>query len=108
MSKNIKAALLSAFVFPGLGQIYKGCRLKGLILIFAVNVIFLAAIAVVLRKIYLLSVSGGLSGAQDPLKTADSILRGNSSFTWLLVVFAGLWLYGFLDALFYRPKDPNE
>jgi len=108
MSRNIKAALLSGLVFPGIGQIYKGCRVKGVILIFAVNVLFLAAIGIALREIYQLSISGGLSEAQAPLETVDRILRGNPAFNRLLAVFAGLWLYGILDALFYRPKNPTD
>ncbi len=108
MSRNIKAALLSGLVFPGIGQIYKGCRLKGVILICAVNILFLLAIAVALKEIYQLSVSGSLSGTQASLVTVDRILRGNPAFSRLLAVFAGLWLYGILDALFYRPKSPTE
>jgi TM2 domain-containing membrane protein YozV len=105
MNKNIKAALLSAFVFPGLGQLYKGCRLKGFILIFAVNVLFLIAIALVLKGIYALSLTGGFSGTPDPVKIADRILGGDRAFTRLLAVFAGLWLYGVLDALLHSSKD---
>ncbi len=108
MSRNIKAALLSAFVFPGLGQIYKGCRTKGVILICAVNVLFLVAIAVVLKEIYQLSISGGLTGAQEPVKTVDRLLRANPAFSRLLAVFAVLWLYGILDALLCRTKDTTE
>ncbi len=108
MSRNIKAALLSGLVFPGIGQIYKGCRLKGVILICAVNVLFLVVIAVALKEIYQLSVSGGLSGTQAPLETVDRILRGNPAFSRLLTIFAGLWLYGILDALFCRAKNPTE
>jgi TM2 domain-containing membrane protein YozV len=105
MKKNIKAALLSAFVFPGLGQIYKGCRLKGLILIFAVNVLFLVAIALFVKEIYLLSLAGGFTGTPDPVKTADRILGGNPAFTWLLALFGCIWIYGVLDALLHSPKD---
>ncbi len=108
MNKNIKAALLSALVFPGLGQLYKGCRLKGFVLIFAVNVLFLVAIALVLKAIYALSLSGGLSGTADPAKTADLILAGNPAFAWLLAIFGGLWLYGVLDALLSSSKDRTE
>lgn len=109
MNKNIKAALLSAFVFPGLGQLHKGCRLKGFILIFAVNILFLIAIALVLKAIYALSLSaGGLSGTTDPAKTADLILSGNPAFAWLLAMFGCLWLYGILDALLSSPKDRTD
>ncbi len=108
MSRNIKAALLSAFVFPGLGQIYKGCRKKGIILILAVNVVFVAAIAVVIGEIYQAAFSGNLSATPNPVMTAERILHGTPAITVLLALFACLWIYGVLDALFHRPKDRAE
>ena len=38
MNIDIKAALLSALVFPGLGQLYKGDRVKGMIILVCVNI----------------------------------------------------------------------
>ena len=108
MNRNTKAALLSALVFPGLGQLYKGCRAKGFVLIFAVNILFLVAIALVLKAIYSLGVSGGLSGTPDPAKTADLILADNPVYAWLLAIFCCLWLYGVLDALLSSPEDRAE
>ncbi len=108
MNKNIKAALLSGLVFPGIGQIYKGCKLKGVILIVAVNVLFLIAVGAVVKEIYLLSASGGLSETQAPMQAVDRVIRDNTIFNGILVVLVVVWLYGILDALFYRTKNRTE
>lgn len=39
MSLSLKAFLLSAFVFPGLGQLYKQDRKKGILLLVAANLL---------------------------------------------------------------------
>ncbi len=108
MGRNIKAALLSGLVFPGIGQIYKGCKVKGVILIIAVNILFLVAIGAVVKEIYLLGASGGLSETAEPLQAVDRVIRGNTVFKGILAVLGVVWLYGILDALFYRRKNRTE
>ncbi len=105
MKKNIRAALLSAFIFPGLGQVYKGCRLKGCIVILLANILLLIALALVMKGIYQLAISPGFSGITDPAKTAQRLLNETPSFQWLLGIFSCLWLYGVLDALLGKTKD---
>jgi len=49
MNINFKALLLSAFIIPGLGQLYKGDKIKGAVIICLVNVFLLAALFMVLQ-----------------------------------------------------------
>ncbi len=49
MKKNIKALLLSALILPGLGQLYKGDKVKGGIMIALVNIFLLAALFLVMQ-----------------------------------------------------------
>jgi TM2 domain-containing membrane protein YozV len=99
MRVNIKAALLSALVLPGLGQLYKGCKLKGGVMIALVNVFLLAALFVAMQGIgkIMLSVSG--SGVDGMEKVLQKMQKDTPTARWLLAAFFGLWLYGVIDAL---------
>ncbi len=97
---NIKAALLSAFVFPGLGQIYKGCKARGFIIILAVNILFFVLFALILRDIYMLAVSGSFSPTANPATTARHIIGETPGLNPLMWTLLCVWLYGIADALF--------
>jgi len=99
MRVNIKAALLSALVLPGLGQLYKGCKLKGGVMIALVNVFLLAALFVAMQGMgkIMLSVSG--SGVDGMEKVLQKMQKDTPAARWLLAAFFGLWLYGVIDAL---------
>jgi hypothetical protein len=59
MRPSLKAFLLSAFIFPGLGQLYKQDRRKGIILLFAANLLLALVVlagVMVLSEIYMTSV----------------------------------------------------
>ncbi len=102
MQTNIKAALLSAVVFPGLGQIYKGCKARGFIIIFAVNIMFIIAFALIIRDIYLLVMSGRFSPTAAPVTTARRIVSETPGLAPLLWILLCVWVYGIADALFAR------
>jgi TM2 domain-containing membrane protein YozV len=99
MKQNVKAALLSAFILPGVGQIFLGRRLKGGILILLVSILLLALFVLALvgfrDLIQAYSVSGGADSA-----VIRAHLRG-----WLPAVLllggalAAVWIYGIVDAL---------
>lgn len=106
MKIYVKAALLSAFVLPGLGQIYKGAKVKGGIMIGLVNVFLLAAFYLVMKGMGALLVTAQLSG----LEAAESVLAGlrdkGPAVKLLSAVFFFLWAYGVVDALFkHEVKD---
>lgn len=109
MRVNIKAAVLSAFVLPGLGQIVNGKKLKGFLLISLVNVFILVALAFVLKGMgqYLVVMKTG--GAVDVVTIMEQIRQaGGSGPRWLLAGFFGIWVYAVADALVDRPKVEDE
>jgi TM2 domain-containing membrane protein YozV len=107
MKKNIKALLLSAFIFPGLGQVYKGCRVKGCIVILLTNIILLVAFAIAIKGIYQMTISPDFAGTMDPANMAKRLLSETPAFRWLFGIFSFIWLYAALDALLTNRKDPS-
>lgn len=101
MKNNLKAALLSAFVLPGLGQLYKGERVKGGILIALVNVFLLSALFFVMQEAGKLLVSVQLSGGSMS-QALDELQRQSPAVRWLLGGFFLIWIYGVADALLSR------
>jgi len=105
MKVNLKAALLSAFVLPGLGQLYKGNRLKGSVLLILANIFLLLALFLVLRGIGPIVSAAMLSGADDPYWIADQIQQLRTPFVkWLLTIFSAIWLYAVIDAAIGKGK----
>ena len=84
MRLNLKAALLSALVIPGLGQLYIGNKLKGGVMIVVV--------------------STTMSGSPDVQKVLETMRNDTPAARWLLAAFFGLWLYGVVDALFSKSR----
>jgi TM2 domain-containing membrane protein YozV len=105
MRLNVKAALLSGFVLPGLGQLKAGKKVKGAILLSLVNLFFLGAIFVALTAVGQIVAAKSGAGAPDYDQLLNR-LRSESPFgKWLLAGFALLWLYGFFDALLDRSDE---
>jgi TM2 domain-containing membrane protein YozV len=97
MKLNFKAMLLSAFVVPGLGQLYKGEKIKGVVIIFLVNIFLLAALFMVLQGAGEL-IAGTATGTTDPVALLDSLKTKSPVARWLLAAFFGIWIYGVADA----------
>jgi hypothetical protein len=97
MQKRLKYMALSAFVLPGLGQLARGRRLKGGVMILLDNVFILTALYIALRSIGKLL----LAGKGRPLDT-EKLLAGvrvdNPYAVWVLGAFLLLWIYGVVDA----------
>lgn len=100
MQTKFKAALLSAFIFPGLGQIYKGCKARGFVIIFAVNILLLVIFALLLREIYQLMISGRFSTTADPVAMARAVIGEAPGLNPLFWTLLCVWVYGIADALF--------
>jgi TM2 domain-containing membrane protein YozV len=98
MKIYLKAALLSAFVLPGLGQLYKGEKVKGVIIIVLVNIFLLLALILVLREMAPLILSAKMSGEYDASKILEHLQTAGPTARLLLAAFSGLWLYGTVDA----------
>lgn len=108
MHLNIKAACLSAFILPGLGQVVNGKKLKGIILIILVNIYILVALAVVLRAFGQLYLSAAASTPPDLLTVLEDVRRNNAGSRYLLAPFLLLWCYAVVDALFDHPKIETD
>ncbi len=96
----VKAGILSAFVLPGLGQLYKGARIKGGILIGLVNIFLLAALFLVMKGMGNLLVTARLSGMDAAGKVLDRLRDQSPAGRLLLAAFFAVWAYGVIDALF--------
>ena len=100
MRIHVKAGLLSAFVLPGLGQIYKGARVKGGIMIGLVNVFLLAALFLVMKGMGELLATARLSGMDAAERVIDGFRGKGPAVRILAAAFCALWIYGIVDALF--------
>lgn len=76
MKLNIKAALLSAFVLPGLGQLKNGRRAKGGVLLLLSNVFLIGAVFVVLRGLGPVLVKAKITGVVDANAVAETMASG--------------------------------
>lgn len=102
MKLNVKAALLSAFVLPGLGQVVRGERAKGGILIALANIFLLAALVLVLKGMGPVLLEAKLAGGIDPNAVSRKLAAGAPAARVLLACFAALWCYAVVDALVDR------
>ncbi len=98
MKVNIKAVLLSAFILPGMGQLYKGDKLKGGVILALVNIFLLAAIFIVLKKMGKFLLTARISGPEEALMLLESITASSPEIGWLLFGFTMLWVVAVLDA----------
>lgn len=106
MKLNIKALLLSAFVLPGIGQLYKGEKVKGAIFLILVNIFLLAALFIVLQKMGNFLATARISGPQEALNLLDSITKSSPEIGWLLSGFTLLWGIAVVDAAIPGKQKP--
>ena len=109
MTKAIKATLLSAFVFPGLGQCYLKRFKRGILII----VLTLAGLSALIVRT-LLSALDTLDALQKTGKPIDAnaisgIAESASSFssgnTALLIFLIACWAYAIVDAYLFGKKE---
>jgi TM2 domain-containing membrane protein YozV len=108
MHKNIKAALLSAFILPGLGQFYKGEKVKGGIILLLVNIFLLAALFLVMKGMGSFLLTAKISGTGEALKVLETVKQGSPYISWLLTGFLVLWVAAIVDALLAKPPRDND
>lgn len=108
MGINFKAALLSGLVLPGLGQLYKGCRTKGIAMIVLVNIFLMGALLVAMKGVGKIIVSAKLADSPDMGKVLESLRNDTPGAKWLLACFFCLWVYGIADALFTRSCEDRK
>jgi hypothetical protein len=108
MHLYIKAALLSALVLPGLGQLYKGDRRKGFVLVILVNFFLLAALWLVLQGVGHLVLATGSRSDIDATRVLQQLQQHSPMARVLLAGFFGLWLYAVADAAIARSDETGE
>jgi len=100
MRQAIIAFLLSAFVFPGLGQLYNQDRKKGIILVLLANlllgIVLLAGMVLFSRGYYEYFYPKPLTG--EILKELLRYLLTHPLFFLPLCLLVGLWGFAALDA----------
>lgn len=104
MNNSIKAALLSALIFPGVGQISAGYKQRGWIII-GVNVMLVfLIIREIMKKAYTVIAEMQKSGSPmdiESVSNATSKLAGfsdNIFLNILLILLVIFWLYSIFDA----------
>lgn len=105
MTRNIKALLLSAFLLPGMGQLYKGEKVKGAIFLVLVNIFLLASIFIVLKKMGAFLLTARISGKEEALVLLERITASSPEIGWLLAGFAFLWGASVIDAAMSKKKQ---
>ena len=103
MKSAIKAALLSGFVFPGLGQIYLKRYTRGLTILIpvllALGIIIGTVVASALESLKAIESGGGIADMEtvSNLARIDSVHSGiNLNFILLFVLCC--WLFSVVDA----------
>jgi len=107
MTRKRAALLLSAFVLPGLGQLYLGRKVAGIAIVMVLNLLLLLALFVVLKglgPVIAARVAGGtVTASPDEVMAA---LKGVSGFgKGLLGAFALVWAFSVADLLRHRDGE---
>jgi len=104
MNRKARALLLNAFILPGLGQLYLGRKIKGIVIILLVNLLLLLALFVLFKAASPMIAARMTSGRISP----DELLSGLESVAGygrsLLAALLLLWGYGLFD-LFSTPPE---
>jgi len=108
MKRTVIALLLNAFILPGAGQLYIGRKVKGVVLVMAVNLLLLAALFFML-KISSPVIAAHLGGTAI---TPQQIMTAVQPYAFwaklLLSALLAVWGYGLLDLLSAFRTPPHE
>ncbi|MFZ2089890.1 MAG: hypothetical protein WAU47_15075 [Desulfobaccales bacterium] len=109
MRPQVKAFFLSAFVFPGLGQLYKQDRHKGVLLLLAANLVlalvFLAGVMVFSEE-YMTTIHPQVLNA-DHLRVLLARMLARPLFYVPAAIFLAIWGYAAVDAAL-APSPPSQ
>ena len=104
MSSAIFAVFLSAFIFPGLGQVYKGEARKGVFLILSASLLLaVLVLGVVILYSYAYADIASQSASPEAIDPAQlqQLLVNVITRPFILFIFGLLlatWVYGVFDA----------
>lgn len=106
MGNRIKCVALSALVLPGLGQLYRGSRIKGGVMILLDNIFILGALFIALRSAGKLMLAGHEKGLDA--ETVLASMQADAPYAkWLMGGFLVLWVYGVVDAALPEKEQIN-
>lgn len=114
MKNSIKAALLSGFVYPGLGQVLLKKYKRGTALIILVSISLLVIVVTAVQKALVIldkikTADGGIDineitkAATDATSASESIM---SNLAFLLLVVC--WIFAIVDAYIAGKKKDRE
>jgi TM2 domain-containing membrane protein YozV len=110
MNKKVTALLLSAFVLPGLGQLYLGRKMAGGILIALVNLVLLLALFVLLRGLSPV-IAAQIAGGAISI-TPSEVMNGLDGATGfgkaVLAAFFLLWTFSVVDVLRFGKNKAEQ
>lgn len=96
MNQKIKCIALSALVLPGLGQLYRGRKVKGGVMLLLDNIFILAALFIALRSAGKFLLAGKTGLEADKVLAAVQVDAPYARY--VLLGFLALWVYGVVDA----------
>ena len=104
MNNSIKAALLSALIFPGVGQISAGDKKRGWIIIGANVMLLFLILREVMQKAYTVIAEMQKSGSPMDIESVSNVTSKLAGFSdnillnMLLILLVISWLYSIFDA----------
>jgi len=107
MNRRSKALLMTALILPGLGQLYLGRKLTGIVLITLVNLLLLLALGVLLKgvaPVIAAQISSGSITPADILAGLESVADYGRA---LLIALALLWSFAIVDILRKNDVQPQ-
>jgi TM2 domain-containing membrane protein YozV len=101
MNKKVTAILLSAFVLPGLGQLYLGRKAVGVVIIVLVNLVLLLALFVLLRGLSPLIANQIAGGAISitPVEVMKSLEGAKGFGKAVIAAFFAVWAFSIVDII---------
>ena len=110
MRQKVAAFLLSALVFPGLGQLYNQDRRKGVILVLAANLLFgvlvLAVVILISREYFAVFYPKPLTW--EILRQLGEDTVSHPLFLLPALLLAGLWGFAMVDAVRGAGRRPTN
>jgi Na+-driven multidrug efflux pump len=110
MRRALAAVLLSALVFPGLGQLYNQDRKKGIILVLLANLLlgFLLLVALVLFSRQYMTVYYPAPLTGEILRPLLVDVATHPLFILAFCLLVGLWVFAAVDAGRQASAQPRE
>jgi TM2 domain-containing membrane protein YozV len=100
MKKSMKAALLSGLVFPGVGQVYLGCRRRGWAFIVSVILFFFTVVIHITVHAYREIAAAAANGVAIDITAIRKVVTASSdtATTAGLALLVLIWLAAIIDA----------